>query len=359
MYPTLSIIICSLNGADGVALCLKALDAQTIREALEVILVDDGSTDGTHEVGHSFGVIVTRHQTNRGLAAARNSGIEVATAPIVAFLDDDCEPDARWAEELVTAYADGILGTGGPIIPSAPRGYMIGYLQRNNPLKPQERDLATSPKFRYRLYLYLKRQWMREEHLGRRRVYSFAGANMSFRRQALIDIDNFDERFHFGAEELDLCMRINEAFPEETLLYVPEATVVHHFVPSLRDTLRRSRAYGRGSARLYRKWPTVLPTLFPGPVIVTAALLVLSVLAPMLVLIALLLPQALYPQASRHAFTTRSVACLLDAYVQLAQETCENLGFLWGLWIFRHFLSGPLTAPISTALHSKEVERIS
>lgn len=50
--------------------------------------MDDGSTDETSEVARRHGVTVIRHEVNRGLAAARNTGIRTASAPIVAFLDD-------------------------------------------------------------------------------------------------------------------------------------------------------------------------------------------------------------------------------------------------------------------------------
>ena len=92
-----------------------------------------------------------------------------------------------------------------------------------------------------------------KEQLVRRDVYSVLGGNMSFLRQALIDAGRFDERFSFGDEELDLCIRMRRAFPSGRIVFLPEARVGHHFKPSrrsmkpsLHDTLRRSWAYGRG-----------------------------------------------------------------------------------------------------------------
>jgi glycosyltransferase involved in cell wall biosynthesis len=335
--PKLSVVICSLNGAVGVDRCIRALAAQSIRPCLELIVVDDGSTDATSEVGRAHGAVVVRHATNLGLAAARNSGIGAATAPVVAFLDDDCEPEAQWAEQLLAGYEEGVIGVGGPILPAARDGFMLGYLKRNNPLKPQEVNLAQSDHIAYRLRLYLQRQWTRAEELSLRDVYSFAGANMSFLRRTLIEIGQFDERFTFGAEELDLCVRMARAFPSGRLVFVPEARVVHQFKPSLHDTLRRHRAYGLGSARLYRKWPSVPPTFFPGP-LAALAMLSLAKRVPVLAVAAAALPHLLYPQGLRHAISSRSGSSLLDAYVQLAQEAYGNVGFVEGLWRFRHLV---------------------
>jgi glycosyltransferase involved in cell wall biosynthesis len=354
----LTVVICSLNGEAGLPRCLGALSRQTAADRLEVIVVDDGSTDRTSSVARAHGAIVVRHPVNRGLAAARNSGLRAACAPIVAFTDDDCEPEPEWAQHLIAGYREGVIGVGGPVLPQVPGSFMAGYLERHNPLRPLELSLAASDKLAYRFYLYLKRQWAAEEPCGQRDLYAFVGANMSFRRQAVIDAGWFDERFRFGAEELDLCRTLAQAFPSSRLVFTPEARVVHHFEPSVRDTLRRSRLYGFGSARFYRKWQNIRPTFFPWPVLVLA-MLAASVPFPLLAAAALAAPLVLYPQAVRTALSRRRAGCLLDAYLHLGQEACEDLGFLHGLWVFRHFVprsaSGPAQAPARPAVGAGEM----
>jgi hypothetical protein len=97
---------------------------------------------------------------------------------------------------------------------------------------------------------------------------------------------------------------------------------------------------------LYLKWPTMRPTIFPGPVLVLA-LLVASVFFPYLLAVTVLLPQLMYPMGLRLALTNRQPACFLDAYVQLAQEAYGNVGYLQGLWRYRGFV--PETAPSAVA----------
>jgi hypothetical protein len=90
---------------------------------------------------------------------------------------------------------------------------------------------------------------------------------------------------------------------------------------------------------LYLKWPTMRPTIFPGPILVLG-LVASSVFFPFLLVMALVLPQLMYPMGLRLALTRRqSVGCLIDAYVQLAQEAYGNVGYLQGLWRYRGFVS--------------------
>lgn len=347
MAADLSVVICSLNGAAGLDRCLRALEGQTGPAGLEIIVVDDGSTDDTSSVAHAHGVAVIRHAVNLGLAAARNSGIRAASAPIVAFLDDDCEPEPQWAQGLLDAYGEDVIGVGGVILPYARAGFMLGYLTHHNPLTPLEIELAKSEKLPYRLYLYFRRQWGLAEEHGRRDVYSLVGANMSFRRTVLRET-GFDERFRFGAEDLDLCLRLARDFPGGRLVVTPDAKVKHHFISSLHDTLRRSRAYGRGCARLYRKWPSMRPTVFPGPVLVLALMLA-SISFPLLLAAAVMLPQLMYPQGLRLAVLRRRLTGAVDAYVELAEEAWGNVGYIEGLWRFRHLIPEAARSPAEIA----------
>jgi hypothetical protein len=159
---------------------------------------------------------------------------------------------------------------------------------------------------------------------------------MSFRREVLDAVGGFDERFTFGADELDLCYRIGNQLPWARLQFEPTAMVGHHFHASLRDTVRRARAYGVGSARFSRRWRDPKPTLYPLPVIV-AAVLGLSARWRPLAVVAAVLPHLFGPRGAIDAVTNRSPRPLLDAYVQLLQEASHDIGCVTGLWRFRDF----------------------
>ena len=178
---------------------------------------------------------------------------------------------------------------------------------------------------------------------------------MSFLRSAFLAVGGFDERFRHGAEENDFCRRLLNAFPGRSLVFVPAASVVHHFEASLRKTLKRNYAYGRGVAQFYRKWPTARPTFFPGPV-VFLMILGMTIRFPELAIAALAIPQALYPSGIRSAIARRRLSCLVDSYVQLVQESSEDVGFIHGLWCFRHLHIHPSKGAVLALSEAQEAQ---
>jgi len=89
MAPLVSVIIPTYNRADLVAEALASVKAQTYRD-FEIVVVDDGGTDGTCEVLSAWREIrVLRHPGRRGVSAARNTGINAARGQWLAFLDSD------------------------------------------------------------------------------------------------------------------------------------------------------------------------------------------------------------------------------------------------------------------------------
>ena len=327
----LSVVLCTLNGASRLDRCLSAIKRQTLGKQLQLIMVDDGSTDNSAEVAATYGAEVIRHPSNRGLAAARNTGIAAARSSIIATLDDDCEPDPDWAERLLAAFDEGVVGVGGTAMPAPGNGYVDGYLERNNPLQPLEIDLASSTGIAYRFGRYLVRN-ARSRPKGPRAVHAFPTANGAFRASALRKVGGFDESFRGGegGEDLDLCLRIGDEYGPGALHFEPSAVVRHHFDTDPSALLRRCRSYGRGAARLYRKRDDLPPTIFPFPALVVV-LLIWSRGRLSRLIVALLVPQLLFSTGWRAALRNRSFQPLFDCYVKLAEEASLNLGFIVGL----------------------------
>jgi hypothetical protein len=115
-----SVVIPCLNAADVIGRTLEALKAQSIASNLEVIVVDNGSSDDSVAIARGMGAHVLLSAT-RGSAAARNLGVACGRANLVLSLDADCVPfDDLWAQkhvEVLTACPPEVLATAGRTVP--------------------------------------------------------------------------------------------------------------------------------------------------------------------------------------------------------------------------------------------------
>jgi glycosyltransferase involved in cell wall biosynthesis len=104
--PRFSVIIPAYNAEKTLSFCLKALADQSIPEGdYEVIVVDDGSTDGTSKIAKESNVKYI-FQTNQGPATARNRGAREAEGDLILFTDADCVPDRNWIQEMTSPFSD-------------------------------------------------------------------------------------------------------------------------------------------------------------------------------------------------------------------------------------------------------------
>ncbi len=104
-HTGISVIIPVFNGGRKIRRCVRALQRQRTNRAYEIIIVDDGSTDGSLKWVKGNGVRIFK-QANQGPAAARNLGVEKARGKIVLFTDADCEPLEDWIEQMVQPLED-------------------------------------------------------------------------------------------------------------------------------------------------------------------------------------------------------------------------------------------------------------
>jgi O-antigen biosynthesis protein len=226
-WPRISVIVCSRNGERTLQDCFEGLLRLQYPD-FEVIVVDDGSSDGTAAMGHQYGfrVITTGGQ---GLSRARNIGLGAATGEIVAYLDDDAYPDPHWLTYLAAAFLrTSHAAVGGPNIAPPPDGSFAACV-------------ASAPGGPVHVLL----SDVEAEHVP--------GCNVAFRKDALQAIGGFDPRFRVAGDDVDVCWRLREG--GSTLGFCPPAFVWHHRRRSVQAYWRQQRGYGEAEALLERKWP--------------------------------------------------------------------------------------------------------
>jgi GT2 family glycosyltransferase len=224
MTPRVTVIVPTRERRESLRACLRALARQTLGAALQIVVVHDGEDGG--DLGAdvvSFGAeLITVPRAGPG--AARNRGCAVASAPIVALTDDDCEPDARWAEELERALAGGA---------DVAVGLTVNALARSR--------LSDASQ--------LVVNHLTERSLDARIGYGAAN-NIGVRTDVLRAVP-FDGFFRFAGGDRDWCARLRAA--GKAFAYAPEAVVGHKHRLTPGAFVRQHVAYGRGAYRYRRR----------------------------------------------------------------------------------------------------------
>lgn len=247
-HREMTITIASYQRRDALLRLLHALDDQLAaspdaREGVQVVVVLDGSTDGSREAveAAAWSVPVRVHwQPNRGLAAARNVGLAAAGSGLVWFLDDDLIPSAGLVERHRRGHD------------WARPGVLVGPCRI-----PEGIDAPAS---------FLS--WWDEfyEDLARTatidRFDRFTTANASAPAGVLVAAGGFDERFvAYGLEDYELAVRLLGA--GTPLRFDAGAVAWHPDVPTFALFVGRQRSIGYNAARLARLHPQTLDLLFP------------------------------------------------------------------------------------------------
>lgn len=217
---TVSVVVVNWNRRELLRNCLQSLENQRLSD-FEVILVDNGSTDGspemaTEEFGHGkpFSLKLVRNKENRGFCAANNQGFAVAAGEFIALLNNDAEAEPGWLGALVSCFRrNPEIGMGASKIlvwedPS--RIDKVGHLIY---LDGQNRGRGTG-----------------EVDTGQ---YSQAeevlwpdGCAAMYRRRMIEEIGGFDEDLFAYGDDAELGLRARIA--GWGCLYVPDAVVRHH-----------------------------------------------------------------------------------------------------------------------------------
>lgn len=265
----LSVVIPTFNRLAQLQMVLEGLEQQTLpRESFEVIVVSDGSTDGTDEFLSTYTAsnLVHEQQANQGPAAARNRGVEIARGAHILFIDDDVVP----APDLLERHSIAQRGTTNHIV----IGSMIDAPGHTySPWVAWEQEM-----------IYKQYRSMREGEFAPTWRQFYTG-NASVARQFVLDAGGFDTTLR-RAEDVELANRLYHrgatfAFDEFAIGY-------HHAERSFDSWIGTATAYGRNdvSFGLHRDplWLSLaMPKEFRSRNVLTRTMVLSSVTSPRLV----------------------------------------------------------------------------
>lgn len=232
-----SIILCTKNGGDRLTTCLKHLEALKTPDTTQLLLVDNGSTDGvSFENLQAFArrsrlVCDVTQELKPGNSAGRNVAIAKATGDLLLFIDDDCYVDPDFADQWIEVFTrDPSLGFGsGMIRRHSPEQDALGCIE-----SPEPR--LTEP-----------RQFVRNGFIQ--------GSNMAFRRTCLAAAGKFDERFGagtpFAGEEWEVAIRAS--FHGWGGGYFPGPKVSHDHRRGREEARERYLYYAFGAGGVFAK----------------------------------------------------------------------------------------------------------
>ena len=223
---TVSVVIPTFDGERSVGNQLRSLSSQHDVPPFEVVIADNGSTDGTLAVAAGFtdrlSLRIVDASVRRGQAYARNVGAAAAHGSVLLFLDQDDEVDSYYLSAMTHALA------------SAPLVAASVVVQAANP------SWARPP-----------RGLAQENGLARGGPFPWGyGGTLGIHAGLMADLGGFDVLLRDGGEDEDLCWRAG--ILGHRLVFVPEA-VVRYRVPSTEgDLFRQGRRYGAAQVRLER-----------------------------------------------------------------------------------------------------------
>ncbi len=222
-WPKVSVVVCAYNAAATLDDCLVSLGKLHYPD-VEVVLVNDGSKDGTEAIARKHPWVRLVTTANQGLSAARNVGLSAATGEIVAYTDADVRVDPDWLTYLVQPFlASDVVAVGGPNVVPADDPWVAQCVARA-PGGP------TQVMFDDRI----------AEHVP--------GCNLAVRRDALLAIGGFNPIFLRAGDDVDVCWRLQGSGGK--IGFAPAALVWHHHRASVGAYWRQQVGYGEGEVWL-------------------------------------------------------------------------------------------------------------
>ncbi|QDV05491.1 Chondroitin synthase [Planctomycetes bacterium Poly30] len=241
--PELSVLICTYQRKETLLRCLASFENQTAVGRYEILVVNDGATDGTKEALDRWEAKVPLrilHRENGGLAAARNTGLREARGEYVLLVNDDTIASPELVAQHLAAHAKygpnrAVLGTF-----EQPRAALDNALMR----VIEETTLV----FCYQgLDPNRLHDWNR-----------FWTCNVSVSLEDVRRVGLFDESFrHYGCEDTDLAYRLEKECGTR-VVYAPLARAEHEHILTFQDLRHRSRTVSSAYVRFFAKHPEAL-----------------------------------------------------------------------------------------------------
>lgn len=214
--PTISVIVNTCDRKDSLRILLRALDHQDY-PSFEVVVVLGPTRDGslemlTTEYGDRI-CLVRCPEFN--LSVSRNLGLVHAAGEVVAFIDDDAVPCRTWMRQISIPYVDPeVAGVGGRTHIVNPEQGQLQFLRGLATVLAEQADVLNEDDNRPPFVAP-------EPYVFPR----FHGTNMSYRRQALLEINGFDENFEYLFDDADIGVRLG--LQNHRLVQLPGAVVYH------------------------------------------------------------------------------------------------------------------------------------
>ncbi|MCP5190683.1 MAG: glycosyltransferase [Pseudomonadales bacterium] len=231
--PFVSVVIPALNCIQEVDDCIAALQAQDYpADRFEIIVADNGSTDGTAERVQALGVQLER-MPEKGRSKAQNAGLKVARGEIILTTDMGCIARPNWISNVVACFRDP----------------MVGCVAGDIAMLPTGDNLA--------LRFQARKRYMSPLHALKRRRLPFLpfadGANASFRRAVFDEIGGFESSF-FKAADVEICYRIL-VLTEWKIVFCPDCLMEEAGEPDLKTLQHQRYRMGLGSHLLRARFP--------------------------------------------------------------------------------------------------------
>jgi mycofactocin system glycosyltransferase len=255
--PDISIVIPVKDRADELKRCLASLaNLNYPQDKLQIIVVDDGSSDDSAAVARAYGaLVVPSGGVGRGPAAARNVGAAAAHGEILAFIDSDCTASTEWLNELLPAFNDpDMAAVGGQVDGMCTSSAVDRYEAVMSSLSLGSRERSGSS--------------------GNDTFY-LPSCNLLVRRAAFRSAGGFNNSMHVG-EDVDLTWRLRDK--GHTISYIPAGNVLHEHRSSIQSFMSRRFDYGTSEGMLQLLHPRRHKQMVIPPLL--ALVLTLCVMAP-------------------------------------------------------------------------------